>query len=124
MEPDLVEWNYGDYEGKRSADIVERRPSWNIWRDGCPRGETPSEISARADRLAARLRQLSGKVALFSHGQFGAAFAARWIGLAVIEGQHLALKPASVSILAHEAGHPKVPVVLLWNSSADGSLSR
>ena len=72
----------------------------------------------------ARLRELSGNVALFSHGQFGSALAARWIGLAVIEAQHFALSPASISILAHEAGHPKVPVIALWNARADRSLSR
>ncbi|MGO9265329.1 MAG: histidine phosphatase family protein [Candidatus Binataceae bacterium] len=124
IDPDLVEWNYGDYEGKRTVDIHEERPSWNVWRDGCPHGETPANISDRADRLLARLRELSGNVALFSHGQFGSALAARWIGLALIEAQHLALGPASISILAHEAGHPKVPVIALWNARADRSLSR
>jgi probable phosphoglycerate mutase len=122
IEGDLLEWNYGDYEGKRTVDIQQQRPCWNVWRDGCPQGETPTNISDRADRLLGRLRELSGNVALFSHGQFGSAVAARWIGLAVIEAQHLALGPASISILAHEAGHPKVPVILLWNSSADRSL--
>lgn len=124
IDPDLVEWNYGDYEGKRTVDIHEERPGWNVWRDGCPHGETPANISDRADRLLARLREASGNVALFTHGQFGAALAARWIGLAVIEAQHLALSPASISILAHEAGHPKVPVIALWNALADRSLSR
>jgi len=116
IEPDLVEWNYGDYEGKRTVDIHEERPGWNVWRDGCPHGETPANISDRADRLLARLRELSGRVALFSHGQFSSALAARWIGLAVIEAQHFALSPASISILAHEAGHPMVPVIALWNA--------
>jgi len=115
-EPDLVEWNYGDYEGKRTVDIQQERPGWNVWRDGCPHGETPANISDRADRLLARLRALAGNIALFSHGQFGSALAARWIGLAVIEAQHLALSPASLSILAHEAGHPEVPVIALWNA--------
>jgi broad specificity phosphatase PhoE len=124
IDPDLVEWNYGDYEGKRTVDIHEERPGWNVWRDGCPHGETPANISDRADRLLVRLSALSGNVALFSHGQFGAALAARWIGLAVIEAQHFALGPASISILAHEAGHPKVPVIALWNAGADRSLSR
>ena len=108
-----MEWNYGVYEGKRTTDIHEGRPGWDIWRDGCPHGETPADISDRADKLLAHLRELSGNVALFSHGQFGSALAARWIGLAVIEAQHFALGPASISILAHEAGHPKVPVIAL-----------
>jgi probable phosphoglycerate mutase len=116
IDPDLAEWNYGDYEGKRTVDIQEERPGWNVWRDGCPHGETPANISDRADRLLARLRELSGNIALFSHGQFGSALAARWIGLAVIEAQHFALSPASISTLAHEAGHPRVPVIALWNA--------
>jgi len=124
LEPDLVEWNYGDYEGKRTVDIQEERPGWNVWRDGCPHGESPANIADRADRLLARLRELSGNVALFSHGQFGSALAVRWIGLAVIEAQHLALSPASISILAHAADHPKVPVIALWNAAADRSLRR
>ena len=115
IERDLVEWEYGDYEGKRTVEIREERPGWNVWRDGCPHGETPANISDRADRLLGRLRELTGNVALFSHGQFGSALAARWIGLAVIEAQHFALGPASISILAHEDGHPKVPIIALWN---------
>jgi probable phosphoglycerate mutase len=124
IDPGLVEWNYGDYEGKRTVDIREGRLGWNVWRDGCPRGESPADISDRADRLLIRLRELSGNVALFSHGQFGSALAARWIGLAVIEGQHFPLSPASISILAHEAGHPKTPVIALWNARADRALIR
>ncbi len=89
-----------------------------MWHDGCPHGDTPASISARADRLLARLGVLSGKVALFSHGPFGEALAARWIGLAVIEAQHFALGPATVSILANETGHPSVPVIALWNAGA------
>jgi broad specificity phosphatase PhoE len=112
IEPDLLEWNYGDYEGKRSAEIL----SWNVWRDGCPHGESPANISDRADRLLGRVRSLCGNVALFSHGQFGAAIAARWIELAVGEAQHFALGPASLSILEYETGHPTVPVIALWNA--------
>jgi probable phosphoglycerate mutase len=115
-EPDLVEWDYGAYEGRRTADIQRDRPGWNVWIDGCPCGESPASISRRADRLLGRLRSSSGNVALFSHGQFGAALAARWIGLAVAEAQHLPLAPASLSILGYETGHPGVPVISLWNS--------
>ena len=78
IEPDLAEWDYGDYEGKRSVDIRKGRPDWNVFRDGCPHGEMPAQVSERADRLIARLRTLDGKVALFSHGQFGGVLAARW----------------------------------------------
>jgi len=124
IEPDLVEWNYGDYEGKRTRDIQQGRPAWNLWRDGCPHGETPANISDRADRLLVRLRALSGNVILFSHGQFGSGLAARWIGLAVIEAQHFALGPTSISILAYETGHETVPVIALWNGPVDRSLRR
>jgi probable phosphoglycerate mutase len=117
-EPDLVEWNYGDYEGKRTVDIQQDRPGWNVWRDGCPHGETPADICDRADRVFEGLRSVSGNVALFSHGQFGAALAARWIGLAVSQAQHLAFTPASLSILAYESAHPTVPVIALWNARA------
>lgn len=118
IEPDLAEWDYGDYEGQRSADIRGERPHWNIWRDGCPRGETPSGVSARADRLIARLCALGGNVALFSHGQFGAGLAARWIGLPLFMGQHFALHPASLSILGHEPAHPDLRVIKLWNEAS------
>jgi probable phosphoglycerate mutase len=116
IEPDLAEWDYGDYEGRRTVEINQDVPGWNVWLEGCPHGETPADIAARADRLLTRLRTLSGDIVLFSHGQFGAALAARWIGLAVLEAQHLALGPASISILAYEAGHPDVPVIALWNA--------
>jgi broad specificity phosphatase PhoE len=116
IEPDLAEWDYGDYEGKRSVDIRKERPGWNVYRDGCPGGETPVQISDRADRLIARLRTLAGNVALFSHGQFGSVLAARWIGLPAADGQHFPLGPASFSILGYEAAHPEEPVLALWNA--------
>ncbi len=115
IEPDLSEWDYGEYEGRRTIDILKERPDWNIWRDGCPGGETPKDVADRAYRLLARLRELEGKIALFAHGQFGSVLAARWIGLPAGEGQHFALGPASMSILGHEPGHPSVPVIALWN---------
>ena len=117
IEPDLAEWNYGDYEGRRSADIFEGRPGWNIFRDGCPNGEQPDEIGARADRLIARLRELGGDVALFAHGQLGSVFVARWIGLAPVEGRHFSVGPASMGVLSWDRDHPEVPVVALWNAA-------
>jgi broad specificity phosphatase PhoE len=116
-ESDLVEWNYGDYEGRRSADIVKERPGWSVWADGCPHGETPAMVSERADRLLIRLRAILGNVAVFSHGQFGSALAARWIGLPVGQGQHLELSPATVSTLSVARDHPDIPVISLWNSA-------
>jgi broad specificity phosphatase PhoE len=116
VEPDLAEWDYGDYEGLRSLDVRKARPDWNLFRDGCPRGETPAQVSDRADRLIARLRMLDGHIALFSHGHFGCVLAVRWIGLPVIEGQHFSLDTASVSMLGYEANRQQVPVIARWNS--------
>jgi broad specificity phosphatase PhoE len=117
IEPDLAEWNYGDYEGLRSDEIREQRPGWTVFRDGCPSGESPAVISNRADLLIARLLTMAGNVALFSHGQFGAVLAARWIGLPVVEGQHLLLGPATLSILGNNPSHPDVRMISLWNAS-------
>jgi len=117
IEPDAAEWNYGDYEGRRSSDIRLERPGWDIFRDGCPNGESPAEISARADRLIVRIREMEGDVALFAHGQFGMVLAARWIGLDVFQARHFRIDPASVSVLARDPDHPETPVFLLWNAS-------
>ncbi len=116
IEPGLAEWDYGDYEGKLSADIRKERPNWNVFRDGCPGGEMPAQVSDRADRLIARLCTMKGNVALFSHGEFGPALAARWTGLAVSEAQHLPLSTASLSILSYNPTHPHVRVIALWNA--------
>jgi probable phosphoglycerate mutase len=119
LEPDLSEWDYGHYEGLRSADIRQGNPGWNIWRDGCPGGESPADVSERADRLIARLctawDATQGTAAVFTHGQFGAALAARWIGLTLVEGQHFALNTASVSLLDIDRHHPDRRTIELWN---------
>lgn len=115
MEPDLAEWDYGACEGRRSVDIRRADPDWNIWRDGCPGGESTTAVTARADRLIARLAAMQGVIALFSHGQFGVALATRWIGLALIEGQHFTLHPASVSLLGIDTHHADRRVIELWN---------
>lgn len=117
IEADLAEWNYGDYEGQRTVDIREKNPDWNLYRDGCPNGESPQEVSDRADRLIARLRMLEENVALFSHGQFGGVLAARWIGMPVKVAQHFRLGTASHSILGSDPHHPEVPVIALWNEA-------
>ena len=117
VEPDLAEWDYGDYEGKLSTDIRTERPHWNIFRDGCPHGEMPDDISARADRLIARLCIVGGNIAIFSHGQFGMVLAARWLGLPVAEALHFSLGTASLSILGHDPAHPEVRVISLWNAT-------
>jgi broad specificity phosphatase PhoE len=115
IEPDLTEWDYGDYEGQKSADIRKDRPDWDIFRDGCPQGEMPEQIVARADRLIARLRLLDGNVALFSHGHFGAVLGARWIGLPLAAACHLPLGTASTSILSYSPNPPEISVLSLWN---------
>ena len=116
IEVDAVEWDYGDYEGQRPADIRKQQPGWNIFRDGCPRGESPIDVSARADRLIARLRTLEGNIALFSHGQFGRVLGTRWIGLPVMQAQHFVLSTASVSILGYAHNLAEEPAILLWNA--------
>ena len=117
IEQDLQEWDYGDYEGKLSLDIRKQRPGWDVFQDGCPGGEMPEKVAARADRLIAHLCTMDGKVALFSHGEFGLALAARWIGLPVIDGRHFLLDTASLSILSYNPAHPARRVIALWNAS-------
>jgi len=116
IEPDLAEWDYGDYEGQRSVEIHKGRPDWNLFRDGCPHGESPAQVSERADRVIARLRALAGNIAIFSHGHFGRVLAARWIGLPVEQAQHFLLSTASLSILGYEHNHAAEPAIVLWNA--------
>jgi probable phosphoglycerate mutase len=112
VEPDLAEWDYGDFEGKRSAEILRERPDWNIFRDGCPGGESPRQVAERVDRLIGRLKGVDGNVALFTHGHLGRVLGARWIGLPLAAGQHFLLGTASVSVLGfdHEAA-----AIARWN---------
>ena len=116
IEPDLAEWDYGDYEGKLSGDIRVSHPGWNAFVDGCPGGEMPGAISDRADRLILRLGTLTGNVALFSHGEFAGVLATRWIGLPVSDGAHFSLDTASMSILGENPSHPEIRVIRLWNA--------
>ncbi|WP_199084370.1 histidine phosphatase family protein [Bosea sp. ASV33] len=117
ISTDLSEWDYGDYEGRSSAEICKEVPDWDLFRDGSPNGETPSQVAARADRLIGGLLAIAGNVALFSHGQFGCALAARWIGLAIANGRHFAFDPAAVSVLGPKSGHSQVPVIERWNAA-------
>jgi broad specificity phosphatase PhoE len=111
IEPDLAEWAYGAYEGRRASEIREKLPNWDIVRDGCPHGESPEQVSERADRLLARLAELGGIVALFSHGQFGSVLAARWTLKPVSEAESFSSGPASISVLSFDPNHPNVPVI-------------
>jgi probable phosphoglycerate mutase len=115
VTPALTEWDYGEYEGLRTADIRSDRRDWLLWRDGCPGGESAAAVTQRADALIASLRALQGNNALFSHGQFGTVLALRWIGLPVVHGEHFPLSPASLSILGTAPGHPGVAAISLWN---------
>jgi broad specificity phosphatase PhoE len=114
IDADLVEWNYGDYEGKRTADIRKERPDWYLFRDGCPGGETLAAIGARADRLIARLRAVGEDVLLFSHGHFLRVLGARWLALPASEARHFLLTTASLSVLGYEHNLNE-PVLRLWN---------
>lgn len=119
IEPDLEEWDYGEYEGRTSRDIRLERPGWNVFRDGCPGGESVDAVSQRADRLIMRSAAFSGNIALFSSGQFGCCLAARWIGLPAVQAQHLMLGTASISVLAYNPDHPDLQVIAHWNQPCD-----
>ncbi len=114
--PELVEWRYGDYEGLTSEEIQTADANWNLFRNGAPNGESPAEVSDRADRVIERLSVLTGNVAIFSHGHFSCALAARWIGLPIIEGDHLELSTASISSIGYSSNHPETRVISGWNS--------
>jgi broad specificity phosphatase PhoE len=112
--PDLVEWDYGRYEGLKTVDILEQKPDWDLFRDGCPDGESPAAVSARADRVIARVRGVPGDVLLFSHGHFLRVLAARWLGLDADFGRYLLLNTSAVCVLGYEHNMSE-PVIRLWN---------
>jgi broad specificity phosphatase PhoE len=113
-DPDLLEWDYGDYDGRTTKEILSGRPTWLLFRDGCPNGELPTDVGARADRVIARLRAADDHAILFSSGHILRVLAARWLGLAPSEGRLFMLGTASISILGYE--HLKgEPAVQLWN---------
>ena len=117
VDPDLVEWNYGDYEGVRTDEIRANRPGWELFRDGCPNGESPADVAARADRVIARVRAIKGNVLIFSSGHFLRVFTARWLGLEPITGKYLMLDTASLSALSYEHDMCN-PVIRFWNDTA------
>jgi len=114
-EPDLLEWDYGAYEGKRTVEIKQERPGWFLFRDGVPGGESVDDVRQRADRLIVKLRQLKGNTLLFSHGHFLRVLGARWLGLAAGEARHFLLGTCALSILTYEHGSLDEPVLALWN---------
>ena len=114
FDPDLVEWNYGKYEGLRTSEIQRIRPDWKLFRDGCPEGETLDQIGTRADRVVNRVRALNGNVLLFSSGHFLRVLAARWLRLEPAAGRYFVLGTASLSALGYEHDISE-PVVQWWN---------
>ena len=111
---DLLEWDYGQYEGRTSAEIHAERPDWQLFRDGCPGGESPDQVGARADRLVSQVREAGGDVLLFSSGHFLRVLAARWLGLGVEAGAYFMLSTASLSALGCEHNRSE-PTIRLWN---------
>ena len=116
VDPDLVEWNYGEYEGRRTAEIRLERPDWQLFRDGCPGGEMPDEVGVRADRMVSRVRAVQGDVLLFSSGHFLRVLAARWLGLEPGAGRFFLLSTASLSALGYEHERTQ-PVIRLWDDT-------
>jgi probable phosphoglycerate mutase len=114
-DPDLVEWDYGRFEGKLTREIVMERPGWEMFRDGCPGGESPQDVAARADRFTARVRGIEGDVLAFSSAHVIRMIAARWLGLPPSAGRLFFCRPASVGVLAFEHNSREEPIIRLWN---------
>jgi probable phosphoglycerate mutase len=116
VDRDLLEWNYGDYEGRRTVEIHAQRPDWQLFRDGCPGGESPQQVGVRADQVVSRVRAIQGNVLLFSSGHFLRVFAARWLGLEPGAGRYFLLSTASVSAVGYEHNLSE-PVICLWDDT-------
>ena len=116
IDPDLAEWDYGQYEGRRTADILAERPGWFLFRDGAPGGETPDQVAARADRVVQRIRAVQGDIAVFSSAHILRVLAVRWLGLEAAAGRYFLLGTSSLSILGYEHNLAE-PAVRLWNEA-------
>lgn len=116
IDGDLVEWDYGEYEGRLTVDILKERPDWQLFRDGCPGGESPQQVAARADRVVSRVRAVTGDVLIFSSGHFLRVLATRWVGIEPINGKSLMLGTASLSALGYENSISR-PAIRLWNDT-------
>ncbi|HEY1334485.1 MAG TPA: histidine phosphatase family protein [Myxococcaceae bacterium] len=112
VRPDLMEFDYGAYEGRTRADILRERPEWNLWRDGCPQGETAERVGIRADRVISEARSVEGDVVIFAHGHVLRVLGARWLHAPAAFAERLALSTASVSVLGWEHS---AEVIWLWN---------
>ena len=115
LRNELLEWDYGEYEGITTAQIRENRPGWDLWRDGCPGGESAADVGARVDRLIGEIRGVSGNVACFAHGHVLRVFGARWLGLPPSDGALLGLGTGALSVLGYEREHS---VVWRWNDTS------
>lgn len=117
VDPDLVEWDYGEYEGRRGVEIRADRPDWSLFRDGCPGGESPAQVAERADRVIKRVQAIQGDVLLFTSGHFIRVLATRWIGLEpTVNSRSFMLSTASLSALGYEESLSR-PVIRLWNDT-------
>ena len=116
IDRDLLEWNYGEYEGRRTEEIHAQRPNWQLFRDGCPGGESPQQVGARADRMVRRTREILGNVLIFSSGHILRVLTARWLGLQPGDGKYFLLSTASLSALGYE-NNLSQPVIQLWNDT-------
>jgi broad specificity phosphatase PhoE len=116
-DPDLLEWDYGAYEGRTTDEIRVERPTWSLWNDGVPGGETAADVGRRVDRVIERARQFEGDTLCVAHGHVLRVLTARWLGLPPVGGRLFALGTATVSILGWER---ETPVVTLWNQSPEG----
>jgi len=112
-DDDLIEWNYGAYEGRTAAEIREAAPGWVVFRDGCPGGESPADVGARADRVIARARAVEGDVIAFAHGHLLRVLVARWIGMEPSAGQSFLLDTGTVGVLGY---YREVPAIKIWNA--------
>jgi broad specificity phosphatase PhoE len=116
IDRDLLEWNYGEYEGLRTQEIHAKRPDWQLFRDGCPGGESPQQVGERADRVVKRVREIQGSVLIFSSGHILRVLTARWLQLEPADGKYFLLSTASLSALGYEHNLSQ-PVVQLWNDT-------
>ena len=115
VDSDLVEWDYGRFEGMPTSDVLKERPGWELFRDGCPDGESPDDVALRADRFIVRVHGIAGDVLAFSSGHIIRMIAARWLGLSPRAGRIFYCRPASVGVLGYEHDNLDQPIIRLWN---------
>ncbi len=119
VEPNLHEWDYGQYEGLTSEQIRAQYADWDVFRDGCPGGESPKQMGSRVDGVLSQLRSMSGRVAVFSHGHFLRALAVRWIELPLRQGRNFGLNAGALSMLGYEHHNVREPAIELWNAASN-----